>query len=200
MEGSTDSAAERSRRPKRLLLVLALLAFIATGVAAYSWTQQDEAARIPERISLEDLGAGNLEESDPAPDFSVPTLAGDDFSLSAHLQNEGTPVVLNLWASWCLPCREEMPAIDATAARHPNVKFIGVAVQDDNQAAEDFATELGVTYTIGLDERDEVNALYPSFGLPVTYIISPEGIILQPLFGELSEGQLDSALSTWFGG
>ena len=130
----------------------------------------------------------------------MPTLEGAPFSLAAHLNGEGTPVVLNLWASWCTPCRAEMPAIDAAAARHPGVKFVGVAVQDDNQAAEDFARELGVTYTIGLDERDEVNALYPTFGLPVTYVISAEGVILQPIFGELEEAQLDAVIATWFGG
>ena len=93
-----------------------------------------------------------------------------------------------------------MPALDAAAARHPGVKFVGVAVQDDNVAAENFARELGVSYTIGLDERDEVNALYPTLGLPVTYVISPQGVILQTLFGEVDEAQIDSVIATWFGG
>lgn len=192
---------DRVRSPsRRFFIVLALVGAVASGVAAYSWSQRSPVMPAPTPINLQDLGAADLGAADPAPDFTVPTLDGSLFSLSSHLETVGTPVVLNLWASWCGPCRSEMPAIDAVAARHPNVKFVGVAVQDDNTAAADFATELGVGYTIGLDERDEVNALYPSFGLPVTYVISAEGTILQPIYGELMEEQLEAMLSTWFGG
>jgi len=201
MEPTQEQPAPR-RGPSRLLIwTLGLLAFLSTGIAAYAWTQgQDEAPVVPEQINLQDLSTAELGANDPAPDFTVPTLDGVPFSLSRHRATEGTPVLLNLWASWCTPCRAEMPALDAAAARHPGVKIVGVAVQDDNQAAEDFARDLGVTYTIGLDERDEVNALYSTPGLPVTYVISPEGMILQSIFGEVDEAQIDAVIATWFGG
>ena len=189
------------RRPmSRLIWLLIGLAVVATGVAAYSWSQGVPQDDLPKPVSLEDLASADLGESDPAPDFSVPTIDGSRFSLSEHLAESGDPVILNLWASWCAPCRAEMPALDAAAARHPAVKFVGVAVQDDLQAAEEFATELGVSYTIGLDQRDEVNALYPTFGLPVTYIISGSGVILEPLYGELDESRIDAVIAQWFGG
>jgi hypothetical protein len=73
-------------------------------------------------------------------------------------------------------------------------------VQDDPRAAEEFAEEIGVSYTIGLDEREEVNARYPTFGLPVTYLISPQGIILHKVIAEIDEGQIDALIATWFGG
>ena len=153
MTSSPEPGTGRNRPSPRLLWLLGVAALVATGIAAYSWNQSNEEPEPPQPVSLEDLAAGDLDASDPAPDFSVPTLAGERFSLSEHLEETGRPVVLNLWASWCAPCRAEMPALDAAAARHPEVEFIGVAVQDDLQAAEEFATELGVAYTIGLDGR-----------------------------------------------
>lgn len=199
MEGPPAPAPTRSRA-RLLIWVLAALAFASTAVADFAWTRNQPEAHFTERVTLEDLAAADLGANDPAPDFTVPTLDGGFFSLSAHLDKAGTPVVLNLWASWCLPCRQEMPALDAAARRYPQITFLGVAVQDDMAAAERFARELGVSYPIGLDERDEVNALYPTFGLPVTYLISAEGTILQPVYGELSPGQIDGLIATWFGG
>lgn len=201
MDPVEESQTVRAGPSRRLLWTLAFLAFVATGVAAYSWTQgREQATELPEPVSLQELGSADLGANDQAPDFTVPTLDGVPFSLSRHRSTEATPVLLNLWASWCTPCRAEMPALEEASARHPGVKFVGVAVQDDNQAAEEFARELGVTYTIGLDERDEVNALYPTFGLPVTYVISTEGVILHSIFGEVDAAQIDAIIATYFGG
>ena len=196
-----DEPAPTDRRSSTGLIgILAIVALVASGLAAYSWTKgQEQAAASSDPPRLQDLVAGDLGDGDPAPQFAVPTIDGKRFDLAAELAR-GKPVVLNLWASWCLPCREEMPAIDAVAARHPEVAFIGVAVQDDLVAAERFAREIGVTYPIGLDERDEVNALYPSPGLPVTYIISDTGVILDQIFAGVTQAQLDAALAQWFGG
>jgi hypothetical protein len=93
-----------------------------------------------------------------------------------------------------------MPAIDAAATRHPDVTFVGVAVQDDFQAAEQFAREIDVSYTIGFDESDEVNSSYPSAGLPVTFLIGSDGVVLQALYGQLDESRIDMSIATWFGG
>lgn len=200
MTESQEAGISERRPASRLIWLLIVVAVVASGVAAYSWNQGTAQNELPQPVSLEDLAAADLGNSDPAPDFSVPTIDGSRFSLSDHLANSGDPVILNLWASWCAPCRAEMPALDAAASRYPGVKFVGVAVQDDLQAAEEFAAELGVSYTIGLDERDEVNALYPAFGLPVTFVISGDGVILQPLYGELDEAKIDAVIAQWFGG
>lgn len=132
---------------------------------------------------------------DPAPDFAVTTLDGGSFVLSDHLATDGRPVILNLWASWCLPCRAEMPAIDAFASDHPDVLIIGIAVQDDPQSAADFADEIGVAYPLAVDERDEVNNSYQPLGLPATFLISTEGDIVQRVFGGVTEESLAETLS-----
>lgn len=142
-------------------------------------------------IDLSDLVADAPAQTERAPDFAVPVRGGGDFVLADHLAGDGRPVFMNLWASWCLPCRDEMPAIDAAAERHPDVAFVGIAVQDDAEDAEAFAEEIGVTYTIGFDIRDQVSALYPALGLPATFLIGADGTIVDTYIGTLTPAVID---------
>lgn len=106
-----------------------------------------------------------------APDFTVETLHGDQFTLS---EQKGKTVVLNLWASWCPPCRTEMPDISAFAAAHPDIVVIGVAVRDTEEAAREFADQVEPSYPLAMGARDFENA-YPNLGLPATYVIDEDG-------------------------
>jgi len=133
-----------------------------------------------------------------APIFAVETMDGA-FSLSEHLANDGRPVFLNLWASWCFPCREEMPDIDRAAMAHPDVEFIGVAVQDRREDAEAFAEEIGVSYLLGFDEDGSVDGAYAPLGLPASYIISADGTILERILGKVTEEDLAEKLDEYFG-
>ncbi|GMQ85800.1 MAG: hypothetical protein BMS9Abin07_1368 [Acidimicrobiia bacterium] len=137
--------------------------------------------------------------AEPAADFSVVTFAGPTFSLSGHLAEDGRPVFLNLWASWCFPCRAEMPDIDEAATRHPDVAFIGIAVADDVDRARDFADEIAVGYPLAFDENDLVENGYRPVGLPATYLISPDGVIVETIFGPLTADQIDDKLELHFG-
>ena len=79
-------------------------------------------------------------DRDPAPEFTVPALeGGDDLTLG---QFAGTPVVLNFWASWCPPCRAEMPALKAFADDNPDVEVVGLAVSDEPENSRSFADDL----------------------------------------------------------
>jgi thiol-disulfide isomerase/thioredoxin len=134
-----------------------------------------------------------------APAFSVPTSDGGEFSLSEHVVNDGRPIFLNLWASWCFPCREEMPAIDASSQAFPDVAFLGVSVQDSRSDAEDFAEEIGVTYLLGFDEDNVVDDAYKPLGLPASYLISGDGIIVEKIFGRVTEEDLAAKFAAHFG-
>ena len=188
----------QQRRSRRLVWILAVLALLSTGVAAYA-SSRGPTSDSAEVETVRGLIHGSGRPADIAPSFRVPTLDGGSFSLADHFADGGGPVFLNLWASWCPPCRAEMPTIDAAADRHPDVKFIGVAVQDDYVAATRFAEEIGVAYTIGLDEKGEVNALYPSVGLPATFLISADGTVAQALIGQLDESRIEMSLAMWLG-
>jgi cytochrome c biogenesis protein CcmG/thiol:disulfide interchange protein DsbE len=133
-----------------------------------------------------------------APIFAVETTDGS-FNLSDHLARDGRPVFLNLWASWCFPCREEMPAIDRSASQHPEISFIGVSVQDSRADAEAFGEEIGVGYTLGFDDDGSVDGAYQPVGLPASYIISSDGIILERIFGKVTEQDLAEKFAQYFG-
>ncbi|MFQ5516276.1 MAG: TlpA family protein disulfide reductase [Acidimicrobiia bacterium] len=130
-----------------------------------------------------------------APDFTLSLMDGRTFSLASHLAEDGRPVLLNFWASWCIPCRREMPALDAAALRHPEVMFLGVAVEDDPSAARQFAAELGVSFPLAVDETGTMMVKYLVFGLPTTRIISGEGRIVMSAVGELAPEQIEEMLA-----
>jgi len=175
--------------PRRLLVLTALL----IAVVASACTSGGDGSTDGNGV---DTGVGDAEI---APIFSVPTTDGDDFSLSEHIASDGRPVFLNLWASWCFPCREEMPAIDAASVAHPEVEFVGVAVQDSEADAAEFAEEIGVSYILGFDNDGDVEDAYNPLGLPASYIISGDGVIVERIFGKVTEQDLAEKFEQHFG-
>jgi thiol-disulfide isomerase/thioredoxin len=136
------------------------------------------------------FGRGPVAEvGSAAPDFNVELIGGGSFSLSSHLADDGRPLILNLWASWCVPCRREMPALSAYASEHPEVAVLGVAVEDAVSDSEEFAAEIGVTYPLGLGD-DEFRHAYPSIGLPATYYVDSEGTVVEMINGIVDEEDL----------
>lgn len=167
---------------------------IAIGLILCACTSDDPSTP---GLDVKDTGPTSTEI---APIFAVPTNDGGEFSLSEHLATDGRPVFLNLWASWCFPCREEMPAIDRAAAQHPEVAFVGVAVQDPQMSdAWAFADEVGVSYTIAFDSEGTVDGEFRPLGLPASYIISGDGIIVERIFGKVTEEDLAAKFAEHFG-
>ncbi|MEX2322484.1 MAG: TlpA disulfide reductase family protein [Acidimicrobiia bacterium] len=180
----------RNRWPLGMLTLLVVAVTVVAVVLLRDDTPPDDGVGL---ITVPDFG---VRVGDVAPLFSIELIGGGRFSLTDHLEAGGGPVVLNLWASWCTPCREEMPRLDAASRRHPDVYFLGVAIEDDPAAARDFAAEIGVSYALAIDEADRVARRYPAFGLPATYLISSDGTIAQVFYGLMSEQQIADALAT----
>jgi peroxiredoxin len=127
-----------------------------------------------------------------APDFGLETVGGD----SVHLSDfKGQPVLLNFWATWCGPCRLEMPAIQA---RHEQFgdQFTVLAIDFDEPAVlvRDFVDELGLTFLTLLDPGGEVQALFRVRGYPSSVFIDAEGVIQVYHIGVMTEEQLDGYL------
>jgi peroxiredoxin len=115
-----------------------------------------------------------MKDTAPTPEFNLTTPDGRKISLKDF---RGKIVLLNFWASWCVPCREEMPAMEKLYQEYKQKNFVvlAVAVKDRKQDAVDFVKELKLTYPIALDPEAQVGSLYGAWGLPATYLIGPNG-------------------------
>jgi thiol-disulfide isomerase/thioredoxin len=127
---------------------------------------------------------------DQAPNFTVELLDGGSFTLQDHLDEDGQTLVLNLWASWCLPCRTEIPDISDFASTHPDVAVLGVAVEDALSDSEAFAEEMSPSYPLAFGSRAFREA-YPSVGLPATFIIEPDGTVSSIVNGLVDQEALE---------
>ena len=108
----------------------------------------------------------------------------------------GKPVVLNFWASWCLSCREEAAVLEAGWRRYgPEVAFVGIAVNDEPDAARAFIARYGKTYFLGPDASGSVAVDYGLHGVPETFFIGADGRVLSRHVGPLTPGDLDRAVA-----
>jgi len=123
-----------------------------------------------------------------APEFRLALLGGGTLRL-ADLQ--GKPAVINFWASWCPPCRAEMPAFERSWEKHGGrIAFLGVAVEDTERDARATVEKTGVTYPVGIDEGNRIAGAYELKGMPTTVILNANGVIVKRFTGEATEGAL----------
>ena len=143
-------------------------------------------------IDTQELDGGL--RSGPAPEFRLPTLT--DGTVTVALADfGGRPLVLNFWASWCLPCRREMPLLAAAERRlGDSVSFVGVNYQDTTEDALALLADTGVTYPNGSDSDGEVGRRYGLYGMPTTVFIAADGQIVGRYLGEMSTTTLDGLL------
>lgn len=157
---------------------------------ASSWSGR-AAMLVPGLVLIGLLGWGFLSSGGPepqqAPEFELDVLGGGTLS-SEDLK--GQPVVLNFWASWCEPCREEMPAFERMWAKYKDdgVRIIGVNVQDSTEGAQGFLDEVPVSYSILLDPRSSLASELGVRGLPQTFFIGPDYRFEKISAGEAVEG------------
>lgn len=114
--------------------------------------------------------------ADPAPDFTLKSSSGDNVRLA---EQRGQVVMLNFWASWCGPCRKEMPLLDEISKRYSAAGFVlyGVNVEEDNTDAKKLIKELGVTFPILYDTESKASSLYNVDAMPTTVVIDKKGVI-----------------------
>lgn len=113
-------------------------------------------------------------EGQAAPDFALKSSSGENLRLSEY---RGDVVMINFWATWCGPCRQEMPLLDELYSRYERVGFnlLGVNIDDDSRRAMQMIEELGVNFPVLFDARKEVSKLYEVEAMPVTVLVDREG-------------------------
>ena len=133
-----------------------------------------------------------------APDFTVTTYDGETYRLS---DMRGQVVVVNFWASWCVPCIQEAPELEATWQTYKdqgNVMFIGIDYLDSERKGLDFLTEHGITYPNGPDLRQKIAEDYEILGVPETFIIDPQGNVsvfyMEPITQAILTREIEYAL------
>lgn len=157
----------------RVALLIVIAALVVTGCSSRTEippTLRDDASR------------------ETAAPFEVPRLDSEGTLTLAEFS--GQPVILNFWASYCAPCREEMPALQAFSEKHPEIAVVGLAVNDDPDASRALAAQTGVTFPLGSDDVS-VAEKYGAVGLPATVIIDSRGRVANTWFGEIGSAELE---------
>ncbi len=135
----------------------------------------------------------------PAEGFSLPDLLSPNRQISLA-DFHGEDLVVNFWASWCVPCETEMPLLEsAYRAGHGQVRFLGVDSNDTRNAALTFLAGVHVSYLTVSDPQGHTASVYRLFGLPTTVFISPGGKVLGRHIGQLNAATLKAALRDAFG-
>ena len=126
-------------------------------------------------FSITSLASSGL-TGQAAPDFALKSSSGENLRLSEY---RGDVVMVNFWATWCGPCRQEMPLLDELYSRYQRVGFslLGVNIDDNESKAMGMVSELGVSFPVLFDSRKEVSKLYEVESMPVTVIIDREGTV-----------------------
>jgi thiol-disulfide isomerase/thioredoxin len=147
-------------------------------------------------------GERSVNVGDAAPPYTATLLGGDTVSTT---QLRGKVVLLNVWATWCAPCREEIPYLQRlyTDRRNDGLEIVGVSIdaRGQEESIQGFVRDFGMTYPIWRDPDERVQSLYLSLGVPASYLIDRQGVLRWRRLGVIRSsdtsftGALDRALA-----
>ena len=176
MDDSIDQGARFA--PRRLMTIAA----VSIAVLWVGWTALVE----PELPDFRATGAA----AELPPKGSFPAVSLDEFE-GILVGLRGQPVVVNIWASWCAPCRTEMPLLQNAADNYAGEAVIlGVASNDDPGAAKKFLDDLGLTYPNVFDGNAEIQVALGLTAYPTTYVFGADGTLVARVNGGISEQRL----------
>lgn len=178
-----------------VFLILPLVMLIAAGVMVLGSQPGTAVVPTPAAVTLPPMPTPVSLADTPVLDFELTSLDGQTVRLSDY---SGRVVFLNFWATWCEPCKREMPTFDAFMAQQPpdGAVVLTVNVQESPDLVRAFLNDNGITHlTVPMDTEAEVSDLYGVFQLPITYIIDADGIVRYPKPGEITRAEMDVYLA-----
>lgn len=180
----SKSALPTPWRARRWLLVTIVVVVFALLALLFWGMQRGPSASVGGAVPL----------NKPAPNFTVTTIDGQQLALG---DLRGKTVVLNIWASWCVPCRDEALELNRTYALYKdrNVVFVGIAWNDNDGEVRKFIEQYRVPYAIALDTEGRIAIDLGITGVPETFLIDPEGRLTQKWVGPITSAQLNGLLS-----
>jgi len=136
------------------------------------------------RKALTDARITVLNRAAEPDDFTLPSLNGTRFTLSEH---KGKVIFLNFWATWCPPCRAEMPSMEALYQKFKDKEFdmIAVNIQENNNDVSAFMRQLNLTFPVVMDSRGLVSGMYAIRSIPTTFIIDKRGLVVGRVIGAI---------------
>ncbi|MFD3445667.1 peroxiredoxin family protein [Microbacteriaceae bacterium 4G12] len=173
----------------RKLLVIGLLIALCGYALYHQFWKTDKVTVAKQKSAAEVMANAGLEIGKAAPDFELQALDGSKMKLS---DLKGKKVILNFWATWCPPCKEEVPEMQAFYEKHKdNVVILAVNYTISEKAGaeekvKNFAKENGVTFPILLDTTSNVGNMYKVISLPTSYFIDTNGVIRQKFIGPMT--------------
>jgi peroxiredoxin len=168
-----------------------LIGFGVGIVIFFGFLKEDTPPKVSELTQGDDpLPVPSLDA--PAPDFVLESLSGESIQLEDY---RGKPVLLNFWATWCAPCRLEMPAFQSRFEEYKGeLAVVAVNNAESPEDVRSFVDEMGLTFDILLDPEAEVQRLYLVRGYPTSVLIDADGIMRMQHIGLMTEDQLDGYL------
>ena len=170
---------------KRLWLIIPLALFaLFLGLATYQMTQPKD-----EFVRSAMIGK-------PLPAFDLPGRDEEEPRVASAMFADGQPRLLNVWATWCVPCIAEAPQLEQLAKR--GVPIIGIAIRDEPEAIAQFLSRYGDPYdAVAIDDIAEVQLALGSSGVPETFVIDGKGIIRYQHIGDIRPDQVDEIYAQW---
>ena len=170
-----DVNRAQPRKNRQLLLTILFAFVVAVSLILFLRNERDSTLT---PISQTQVGL-------PAPDFSFPDLKGQEVGLSDH---GGKVVLVNIWATWCHPCREEMPSMQRLYERFKGENFEILAVSIDStgrEAVAPFVHKLNLTFPALLDPEANIKLPYGVTGVPESFIVDKEGMLVKKIIGPI---------------
>ncbi|MGG3005484.1 TlpA disulfide reductase family protein [Geobacillus stearothermophilus] len=188
----------KGRRNAMTQLALGVM-MVSIAVASIFNNQQEEGKIKPKPVVSTSLDSGKIgtNKGEVAPDFELLSITGDKIKLS---DLRGKTVILNFWATWCPPCRAEMPEMQKFYEnnKNNNVEILAVNLTNSERgpdAVNDFVKNKGVTFKVVLDEQGDIGNLYGAITIPTSYIIDKNGVIRDKYIGPMSYETMDRMIS-----
>jgi cytochrome c biogenesis protein CcmG/thiol:disulfide interchange protein DsbE len=181
MEASQSSQNQETRRGlSRAWLAASAVALLVLGLLGYALVSRPNSA---------------LQVGSPVPGFQLTALDGSQVDLDSQ---RGRVVVLNFFASWCNPCREEAADLESTWREYQDqdVQFWGIAYKDADSRAQAFLDEFGVTYPSVVEPGNRTARAYGVTGVPETFIVDEQGLLVRHFIGGVTQAQLKQVLNS----
>lgn len=163
----------------------------------FAWRESSRKAPLANRSAVNAVTSKSLVSSQALIDASLPALDGKDMPLRQYLSR---PVVVNFWATWCAPCVEEMPELDAMAKSLPNINFVGIGI-DTAAKMQQFVDKIPVSYPLLVAGYSGISLMRElgnaTGGLPFTVMLDTDGSIIDTILGQVSSADLRARVNAF---